>query len=263
MDDDQCSHTTLPPLEQAPCTVHCPSDCVMSPWSEWTTCAHEGRRRRTRHVIGAALPGGEPCPGELIEHEPCSPQRRLAERSRWPAYSWWPLPWGPCRPSASGSACGAGAHWREVRCTRDDGAHVDDAQCALLAKPDAVRPCSVQCPQECRLSDWSEWSQCSAESAEDAVQSRIRVVLQAPASSGTSGSSGSYGASAPSHTSGGSFQFPCPPLVEKRSCYDWLARHDRFSWHLSAWSACHLAPGAKCGAGISVRSECSLLQCTV
>lgn len=238
VDDDQCSQTTLPPLEQVSCTVHCPSDCVMSPWSDWSACVHEGRRRRTRYAVGLPLPGGEPCPGQLMQEEPCSPERQQPGRPR-PAYNWWPLPWGPCRLPDARSACGAGTHAREVRCTRDDGQHVDDDFCRLLAKPESVRSCSLACPDECRLSDWSEWSQCSGQTAEDAIQSRIRVVLQQPGPPGASPAG----------------QFACPPLVEKRSCLDWLAQQERVRWHLSDWSPCQLAPGANCGPGLAVRSE--------
>lgn len=239
MDDDECSNNTLAPLEQVACTVQCSSDCVLSPWSEWTPCIHQGRRRRTRYVVGLPQPDSQPCTNQLMEEQLCSVEQQM-EQVRWPIFGWWPLPWGPCQMiDGSASSCGAGTHTREVRCTRDDGQHVDDSHCALLSRPESVRICSVSCPEECRLSDWSEWSQCSDQSKDDAIQSRIRVVLQQPASAASSSLSPS---------------FTCPPLMEKRSCFDWLVQQERIGWQVSAWSPCHLPTNAKCGTGISIRS---------
>lgn len=239
VDDDECSNNTLAPLEQVACTVQCSSDCVLSPWSEWTPCIHQGRRRRTRYVVGLPQPDSQPCTNQLMEEQLCSVEQQM-EQVRWPIFGWWPLPWGPCQMiDGSASSCGAGTHTREVRCTRDDGQHVDDSHCALLSRPESVRICSVSCPEECRLSDWSEWSQCSDQSKDDAIQSRIRVVLQQPASAASSSLSPS---------------FTCPPLMEKRSCFDWLVQQERIGWQVSAWSPCHLPTNAKCGTGISIRS---------
>ena len=121
---------------------------------------------------------------------------------------------------------------REVRCTKDDTDHVDDFWCRMLSKPDTIRTCPVPCPEDCRVSDWSEWSQCSSATDEDAIQSRIRVVLEPPMHRGSA----------------------CPPLVEKRSCLDWLVQQDRIRWHLGPWSVCQLPPSSVCGIGITIRS---------
>lgn len=239
MDDDECSNNTLAPLEQVACTVQCSSDCILSPWSEWTPCIHQGRRRRTRYVVGLPQPDSQPCPNQLMEEQICSVEQQM-EQLRWPIFGWWPLPWGPCQMiDGTASSCGAGTHTREVRCTRDDGQHVDDFHCALLSRPESVRVCNIPCPEECRLSDWSSWSQCSDQSKDDAIQTRIRVVLQQPVS-----------AASPSLSS----SFTWPPLVEKRSCFDWLVQQERIDWQLSSWSPCYLATNAKCGNGISIRS---------
>lgn len=235
VDDDECSNNTLPPLEQVSCIVQCSSDCVLSAWSEWTPCLHQGRRRRTRYIIGLPLADSDPCPTDLMEEEVCSAEQQMEQLHR-PIFGWWPLPWGPCRMSDD-SSCGMGVHKREVRCTRDDGQHVDDVNCAMLSRPDSVRSCTIPCSEECRLSDWSEWSQCSDQSQDDAIQSRIRVILQQPAVS-----------------TGSSSSFACPPLIEKRSCFDWLVQQERIGWRVSAWSACHLSHNAICGTGISIRS---------
>lgn len=246
VDDDLCSNTTLPPLEQVSCVVHCPSDCVLSPWSEWTACLHQGRRRRTRYIVGLPLPGGEPCPTQLMEEQLCSNQERDGGALSLPVFHWLTLPWGSCQ--SEGALCGSGIRYREVRCTRIDGQHVDDLYCQPLVRPETSRTCTVPCPEECRVSDWSEWSQCSDRSVDDAIQSRIRVVLQQP--------SGGNVASISSMTSAGALQqSPCPPLIEKRSCFDVLVQQERIQWQLGPWSSCHLPLNAKCGSGLAVRSK--------
>ena len=248
VDDDLCSNTTLPPLEQVSCVVHCPSDCVLSPWSEWTACLHQGKRRRTRYVVGLPLPGGEPCPAEMMEEQLCSNVQGKDGALSLPVFNWLALPWGECQSERG--ECGTGQRYREVRCTRIDGQHVDDLFCRPLVRPEASRTCSVPCPETCRVSDWSEWSQCSDRTAEDAIQSRIRVVLQQPSgvSGGVASSSSAASARHPAHSS-------CPPLIEKRSCFDVLVQQERIRWQLGPWSPCHLPLKAKCGAGLAVRSK--------
>lgn len=226
VDETACSDWLPSTVEQTTCAVSCPADCVMSPWSEWTTCV-QGIRRRTRYVVGLPAAGGAPCPPEAIQEQPCSEQPVQHQ----PVFSWWTFPWTQCA-LPDYRLCGSGTMQREVECTKDDTEHVDDFWCRMLSKPEALRTCSVACPEDCRVSDWSEWSQCSDDTEEDVIQSRIRVVLQSALHQGS----------------------PCPALIEKRSCFDWLAQQDRIRWHLSPWTPCQLPPTAKCGTGITVRS---------
>ena len=295
MDDEECANTTLPPMEQVTCTVHCPDECVLSPWSQWTPCSaviNHGRRTRTRTRFVVAMPTGhQSCPSQedLVQEEPCTLQQ-LQQQQQQSAlldevYSWLALPWQRCRlPSSKASdddddieggddddddddddepstTCGNGLKRREVRCTRvNDGRHVDDSHCRLLLpdKPTSQRPCAIPCPVECHLSDWSEWSPCSSD--DDAIQSRIRVVLHQP--NGPSVESNNDDRMASNSGGGGAgvryhrpAPFTCPPLVEKRSCYDQIVQQERIQWQMSEWSSCQPPVNAKCGTGIATRSK--------
>ncbi len=111
-------------------------------------------------------------------------------------------------------------------------------RCSVLPeKPVSWRTCDVPCPVDCQTSPWSEWSACSsADALEESIQTRMRVVLAAPSSGGS----------------------PCPPLIEKRSCFDRIVHGSAqdYHWHVSAnWTPCQLSPEAKCGAGIATRSK--------
>lgn len=276
MDDEQCANTTLPPMEQVSCTVHCPDECVLSSWSEWTPCSlNHGRRTRTRFVI--AMPAGhQSCPSQedLVEEQICSKDQLQHQSQSDQVFTWFSLPWGRCRlPTADEDqndsdededdgndedqplTCGTGIKRREVRCTRvSDGRHVDDSHCRLLVlnKPETQRVCTIPCPVECHLSDWSEWSPCTNE--EDAIQSRIRVVLHQPQSSG-SGDDRTASSRSLSGRINRPAPFTCPPLVEKRSCYDQIVQQERIQWQLSEWTSCQPPVNAKCGTGISTRSN--------
>ena len=91
MDETACSDWLPSTVEQTTCAVSCPADCVMSPWSEWTTCV-QGIRRRTRYVVGLPAAGGAPCPPEAIQEQPCSEQPVQHQ----PVFSWWTFPWTQC-----------------------------------------------------------------------------------------------------------------------------------------------------------------------
>lgn len=52
----------------------CPIDCMVSPWSDWSTCSATcggGTQSRTRTVITPAYYGGAACPA-LLETQPCN-----------------------------------------------------------------------------------------------------------------------------------------------------------------------------------------------
>ncbi len=67
-----------PVLEETqPCNEWpCPIDCVVSAWSDWSTCSAScggGTQRRTRSVVTSPAYGGYPCP-TLVDTQACNKQ---------------------------------------------------------------------------------------------------------------------------------------------------------------------------------------------
>ena len=65
-----------------------------------------------------------------------------------------------------GAHCGQGRRSRYKRCLREGARHaVPDHLCAEALGPDtgeAEEDCSVPCPVDCVVSQWTEWTPCSA-----------------------------------------------------------------------------------------------------
>ncbi|NWS68862.1 THS7B protein, partial [Crotophaga sulcirostris] len=143
------------------CVVGCAVDCRLSAWSAWSQCSHTcgagGQMVRGRSVVLRAAGGGRPCPEQLTQHRSC-PVR--------PCYTWLLGPWSPC--TVQGGHCGDGVQVRNLTCVVHDASvsaaprPVENAFCGELPSEESVlqSPCSVPCPGDCHLTDWSEWSSC-------------------------------------------------------------------------------------------------------
>ncbi|XP_028835225.1 thrombospondin, type I, domain containing 7Ab isoform X4 [Denticeps clupeoides] len=173
----------------ASCTVECPVNCQLSDWSTWTECSHacglEGRMWRTRTVIRASQGDGRPCPSQMEQWKPC-PVR--------PCYRWQYSPWSECRVEEV--VCGEGRRFRNVSCfvsdglREDQGSMVEEELCAglELAVDGDKRiileaPCTLPCPGDCYLMEWSDWSPCQSVCVKGErldfapVQARSRAVI--------------------------------------------------------------------------------------
>ncbi|XP_054033191.1 thrombospondin type-1 domain-containing protein 7B [Dryobates pubescens] len=143
------------------CVVGCTVDCRLSAWSAWSQCSHTcgagGQMVRGRSVVLQAAGEGRPCPEQLTQHRSCPVK---------PCYSWQLGPWSPCR--VQGGQCGDGLQVRNLTCVVHDASvsatskPVENALCGELPLKDSVLqlPCSVPCPGDCHLTEWSEWSSC-------------------------------------------------------------------------------------------------------
>ncbi|NXX44406.1 THS7B protein, partial [Tricholaema leucomelas] len=143
------------------CVVGCTVDCRLSAWSAWSQCSHTcgagGQMVRGRSVVLQAAGEGRPCPEQLTQHRSCPVK---------PCYSWQLGPWSPCR--VQGGQCGDGLQVRNLTCVVHDASvsatskPVENALCGELPLKESVLqlPCSVPCPGDCHLTEWSEWSSC-------------------------------------------------------------------------------------------------------
>ncbi|XP_068190028.1 thrombospondin type-1 domain-containing protein 7A [Antennarius striatus] len=171
------------------CVVECPVNCQLSDWSQWSECTHScglgGKLWRRRTVIQAPQGDGRPCPSQMEQWKPCLVK---------PCYRWRYSSWSECR--SEGARCGEGLRFRNVSCFvsdgsgQQDGSLVDDELCGDL-EPSVdgdthivlQESCTVPCPGECYLTDWTVWSPCqlSCVGGDDlgfgSVQVRSRAVV--------------------------------------------------------------------------------------
>ncbi|XP_074001245.1 thrombospondin type-1 domain-containing protein 7B [Numenius arquata] len=154
-------HLEKPVQTSSRCVVGCAVDCRLSAWSAWSQCSHTcgagGQMVRGRSVVLQAVGEGRPCPEQLTQHRSCPVK---------PCYSWLLGPWSPCR--VQGGQCGDGLQVRNLTCVVHDASvsatskPVENALCGELPSKESVLqlPCSVPCPGDCHLTEWSEWSSC-------------------------------------------------------------------------------------------------------
>ncbi|MBN3300954.1 THS7B protein, partial [Amia calva] len=147
------------------CLVDCPVNCMLSDWSPWTECSHtcgeQGHMQRSRTVIQPAHEEGRPCPPQLSQVIPC-PVR--------PCYTWVLGEWAPCH--VEGAECGEGIRKRNLTCVVHRGSETDlssakpveeekcDARLMKASGQTLQLPCSVPCPGDCHLTEWTLWSSC-------------------------------------------------------------------------------------------------------
>uniref|UniRef100_A0A8C2UC31 Thrombospondin type-1 domain-containing protein 7A n=1 Tax=Coturnix japonica TaxID=93934 RepID=A0A8C2UC31_COTJA len=170
------------------CVVQCVVDCRLSAWSAWSqcsqTCGSGGQMVRGRTVLLKATAEGRPCPAQLSQHRSCPVK---------PCYSWHLGPWSPCR--LQGGQCGDGLQVRNLTCVVHDASvsatskPVENALCGELPLKESVLqlPCSVPCPGDCHLTEWSEWSSCELTCIDGRSfettgrQARSRALIRQPA----------------------------------------------------------------------------------
>ncbi|XP_057684140.1 thrombospondin type-1 domain-containing protein 7A isoform X2 [Corythoichthys intestinalis] len=149
----------------ASCVVECPVNCQLSEWSAWSDCTHkcglQGKLWRSRTVVQAPRGDGRPCPTQMQQWKPCLVK---------PCYNWRYSLWSECK--SEGARCGEGLRFRNISCFVSDGSDlpgglVDDEMCgeqepAVDGDPKIILQdsCTVPCPGECYLTDWTVWSPC-------------------------------------------------------------------------------------------------------
>ncbi|XP_045874178.1 thrombospondin type-1 domain-containing protein 7B [Meles meles] len=248
-----------PPPERMACEIPCRMDCVLSEWTEWSSCSQscsnknsDGKQTRSRTILALAGEGGKPCPPNqaLQEYRACN------EHSCMQLY-WETLPWGPCSEDTlvtalnatigwTGEAtCGVGIQTRRVFCVKNHVGQVMAKRCPDSTRPETVRPCLLPCKKDCIVTAFSEWTPCprSCQPGNATVkQSRYRIIIQEAANGGQE----------------------CPDtLFEERECED-ISLCPIYRWKPQKWSPCILVPESvrqgimgtseACGKGVQTRA---------
>lgn len=215
------------PLGSRECKLPCPEDCVISEWGPWTQCAlpcnPSGSRQRSADPIRQPADEGRACPN-AVEKEPCNLNRNCYH------YDYNVTDWSTCQLSEK-AVCGNGIKTRMLDCVRSDGKSVDLKYCEELGLEKNWQmntSCTVECPLNCQLSDWSPWSECSQTCGLTGKMIRRRRVTQPFQGDGR----------------------PCPSLMEQskpcpvKPCYH---------WQYGQWSPCQVQE-AQCGEGTRTRN---------
>ncbi|BFZ22563.1 hypothetical protein BsWGS_25602 [Bradybaena similaris] len=219
--------------QQENCTVPCPVDCQTTLWSPWSECSSScgaGLQQRERRVMVLPEHGGRKCPSMYGQNKETQSKVCSVECN----YHIWRIEdWGQCIPSGA-RACGEGTHNRTVRCVSVSGEGsemtVDETFCSYDDLPQAVKPCSLPCPGDCVMSEWSDWTLCRQPCSGKQIQSRTRHVLRSP---GT----------------GEASSVTCSIKREERPCERWKNCIE-YSWELSDWTSCLVNGGeSDCGVG--------------
>ncbi|XP_059826219.1 thrombospondin type-1 domain-containing protein 7B isoform X2 [Hypanus sabinus] len=255
--DKLCKESPVP--SRKACEVPCPTDCVLSEWSEWSVCSRscssknaEGRQSRTRSIVAIAGEGGKPCPSSQALQE-----WRSCNVHGCTVFYWEASPWGPCTEGTLVAAlnttvnwkdeatCSVGIQVRQVHCVRNKFGPVSPKRCPEDSQPKTFQPCLLPCKEDCIATPFSEWTSCPTTcqqgNSSNAKQSRYRIIIQKPDNQGQE----------------------CPDtLYEERECEP-LSVCPIYRWKTHKWHHCSLAPdyvrqrtiGATeaCGSGLQSR----------
>ena len=164
------------------CSSPCPGECVLSEWGGWNRCPSPGSRHHRRRKI--LRKGNEECMEMQQESRMCNPQSS--------PYQWINESWGDCiitpptseanEGSTYGHYCGMGVRSRIVQCFNNSRL-VPNEFCSEMEEPLSSENCSIPCPIDCKVlqfSDWSECPGCVIDLQNQLYQRRSRVVLVDP-----------------------------------------------------------------------------------
>ncbi|XP_074550525.1 thrombospondin type-1 domain-containing protein 7B [Halichoeres trimaculatus] len=248
----------IPPPRELACEAACPLDCVVGPWSLWSTCSltcstklADGRQIRTRTVLALPGKGGKKCTANLALEE-----WRVCNDHPCTVFYWEASVWGPCMEDSSvdtnrtslkngNPPCTMGVQLREVNCMKMNIGTVQNKRCSDTARPETIRPCLLPCKKDCIVTPFSEWTACPSTcmpgNTTTPTQSRYRIIIQRSANGGQE----------------------CPDtLYEERGCAT-QPSCPIYRWKKQKWDGCMLVPdsvqhgssrtGEACGEGLETR----------
>ncbi|XP_033112830.1 thrombospondin type-1 domain-containing protein 7A-like [Anneissia japonica] len=215
--------TDSKPTNRLACEVNCPIDCELGQWENWSPCSKScgsgGYHLRRRKVLRAPAYGGVQC--EATED---------FKECQFVNCSWWHTgAWTSCFPTTGiFSDCGAGIQSRNVYCKSAINEVLPSTNCSGMVKPGRRQSCSIPCPDECAISEWSEWSPCTETCGPvGGRQMRTREILS------------------PSNSTAE----PCHPeeeLQQTRVCAHW-DNCNSYHWQVYPWETCVSNVRGTCG----------------
>lgn len=182
--DSSCYDTVGPrPSMIRSCHQQCADRCLVTEWSEFTTCEFGGSITSHREVV--------PLRGCNSVDE-CCPQLssiKVSQSLSCPAfvtnsYNYVESsPFGKCILDSPTDTCGNGYQYRSVVCqdrsassVREEQVVVDSSFCRMAGRSIAgqlTTQCNIRCNRNCIQSEWGEWGPCSA-TCGSGVRSRSR-----------------------------------------------------------------------------------------
>ncbi|KAF6210950.1 hypothetical protein GE061_014063 [Apolygus lucorum] len=215
-------------LQEEPCLLPCPTDCLLGDWTSWNECSvvcGPGIQNRTREILREEADGGRPC-GSTIETKICNTSCEV--------YQWQAGGWSECSllPSDRPLGCGTGDQYRQVRCVDTRTVtQVNEGLCDWTTRPSDINGCHVACPGDCVLSPWSEWSICPKGCLANSQQQRTRTMLRAAALTGSN----------------------CPHAIQTQPCQLNVTCFT-YRWVTTNYSSCLPLGGSPCGEGMATRA---------
>uniref|UniRef100_A0A670Z6Q8 Thrombospondin type-1 domain-containing protein 7A n=1 Tax=Pseudonaja textilis TaxID=8673 RepID=A0A670Z6Q8_PSETE len=231
------------------CMVECPVNCQLSDWSPWSECSQgcglTGRMTRKRTIIQPFQGDGRPCPSQMEQFKPCPVK---------PCYRWQYSSWEECK--VEDAQCGEGIRTRNIFCVVYDGSSddigkkVDEEYCGEIEpmvdgnkKIVLEEACTVPCPGDCYLKEWSHWSICQLTciNGEDlgfgGIQVRSRAVIVQDVEN----------------------QHLCPTqALETRQCND--GHCYEYNWMVSAWKGPSRTVWCQRSDGLNVTGGCLMMH---
>jgi len=244
--------SSCPPLiEEVPCdNGPCPVHCEVDEWSPWGECdrscvaigatdAEMPTQSSTRNIITPQKNGGDICP-PLVRKRLCPPTLLSPTSASSTSPAGYPLCPSDCLQSEWSSWCHCSKSCQDTESTSAPGVQ---SRHRILLRPNLfggvscgpfneTRECGleVQCPEDCKVSQWDSWSDCSR-TCEVGVRSRQRTILHPDRFGGSE----------------------CPPTREVVNCVDEaLCPRNCTVGEWNAWGSCSSSCG---GSGMRARSR--------
>ena len=154
-----CSEADLDkPVTSENCSLPCPVDCRVGPFSDWSECERCASRSvqwRERSVVIAPMYGGEECP-DLRQGKPCGLRGCVAHTLRQHGIV-------SDTDYTTNGQCGSISMRQALTCLRNT-AFVSSSQCPNWEAAESPSYNTSSCPLEpnCTFSEWSDWSECKA-----------------------------------------------------------------------------------------------------